>query len=257
MEFRDLTFSYQAKEPFIKKISGSIRKGKITSIIGPNGSGKSTLLSLLARNQKVDSGSILLHNKDLYSYQAKELAKELAIVYQSNQTTDDMKVEDLIRFGRLPHKSIWKKNSKEDEEAIDWAIQCMQLEEYRTSFLNELSGGQRQRVWIAMSLAQKSDVLFLDEPITYLDIYHQIELLQLIQRLNETHSITIIMVLHDINQAYRYSNQVILMKDGDIVMSGTPNEVITARNIKEIYAVNIAVNQQEENGDAYIVPLGI
>ncbi|KAB7665627.1 ABC transporter ATP-binding protein [Bacillus sp. B1-b2] len=257
MEFRDLTFSYQAKEPFIKKISGIIPKGKITSIIGPNGSGKSTLLSLLVRNQEMESGSILLHNKDLYSYNAKQLAKEIAIVYQSNQTTDDMRVEDLIRFGRLPHKSIWKKDSKEDEEAIDWAIKCMQLEKYRASFLDELSGGQRQRVWIAMSLAQKSDVLFLDEPTTYLDIYHQIELLQLISRLNETYNITIIMVLHDINQAYRYSDQVILMKDGEIVMNGSPNKVITAATIKEIYAVNIAVNQQEESGDSYIVPLGI
>lgn len=257
MEFRDLTFSYQAKEPFIKKISGIIPKGKITSIIGPNGSGKSTLLSLLVRNQEMESGSILLHTKDLYSYNAKQLAKEIAIVYQSNQTTDDMRVEDLIRFGRLPHKSIWKKDSKEDEEAIDWAIKCMQLEKYRASFLDELSGGQRQRVWIAMSLAQKSDVLFLDEPTTYLDIYHQIELLQLISRLNETYNITIIMVLHDINQAYRYSDQVILMKDGEIVMNGSPNKVITAATIKEIYAVNIAVNQQEESGDSYIVPLGI
>ena len=257
MEFHDISFSYQTKEPFIKKLSGIIPKQQITSIIGPNGSGKSTLLSLLARNQRIQTGNINLHNKDLYSYKAKELAKEIAVVYQSNQTTDDMKVEDLIRFGRLPHKSIWKKDSKEDERAIDWAIQCMHLEAYRSSYLNELSGGQRQRVWIAMSLAQKSDILFLDEPTTYLDIYHQIELLQLISTLNETYGITIVMVLHDINQAYRYSDQVILMKNGSIVCNGSPSEVITAKNIKEIYQVDIFVNQQKDNGGSYIVPLGI
>ncbi|MED3794523.1 ABC transporter ATP-binding protein [Niallia alba] len=257
MEFKQISFAYQMKGTFIKELSGTIEKNKVTSIIGPNGCGKSTLLSLLARNRNIDAGSITLSGKELSEYKAKEIAKKIAMVYQNNQTSEDVTVEDLIRFGRVPHKSLWQKDSTEDEKIVEWAIQCTNLQSYKYIYLNELSGGQRQRVWIAMALAQKTDILFLDEPTTYLDIYHQIELLQLVRKLNEEYQITIVMVLHDINQALRYSDYVILMKDGKIIASGEPSEVITEKNIKEIYQVDIMLNTEKETGGSYIIPLGI
>ena len=159
-------------------------------------------------------------------------------------------------FGRMPYSSLLKKKTQEDEEAVTWALSCTNLLDKRENDLSALSGGERQRVWIAMALAQKSEMLCLDEPTTYLDIYYQLELLELVKELNDKHHLTIVMVLHDINQAIRYSDHVILMKNGQIVAEGLPREVITKEVIKDVYGVNAVFHEDEQLG-LYMMPLSI
>ncbi len=256
MEFKGLSFSYDQGRAFMEELEGRIEKHKITTIIGPNGCGKSTLLSLLARGQKQTAGAITLDGKDIHSYKAKDFARKIAMVNQTNHISEDMTVQELIQFGRIPYKKIWKQDNEEDTDAIEWALACTKLQDFKDTPVSVLSGGQRQRVWIALALAQKTEILFLDEPTTYLDIYHQLELLSLIKELNTVHGITIVMVLHDMNQALRYSDLVIVMKDGAIKAYGRPEQVITQEKIKEIYDVHIVVNEDDETG-LYIVPLSI
>ena len=171
MEIHQVVVSYDGTKKHLNGVSTAIPKGKITTILGPNGCGKSTLLSVMARNNRPLEGFAKLENRDLIEYKPKEFAKKLAIVYQQNDIPQDLTVEKLVRFGRMPYSSLFKKESKEDEEAITWALTCTNLLEKRNYDLTALSGGERQRVWIAMALAQKSEILCLDEPTTYLDLY--------------------------------------------------------------------------------------
>ncbi|MGE8033623.1 ABC transporter ATP-binding protein [Lysinibacillus sp. NPDC093692] len=256
MEIQDIIVSHDNTRNHLDGVSTTIQKGKITTIIGPNGCGKSTLLSVMSRNNIPISGNASLENKDLVHYKPKEFAKKLAIVYQQNDAPKDLTIEKLVSFGRLPHRTMLKRNEEEDAEAIEWALTCTNLLEKKDTDLEALSGGERQRVWIAMALAQQSEILCLDEPTTYLDIYYQIELLELVKALNEEHSLTIVMVLHDINQAIRYSDQIILMKAGQIIAEGAPRNVITKEVIKEVYGVKAIFNEDEQHG-FYMVPLGI
>ncbi|MGE7128469.1 ABC transporter ATP-binding protein [Lysinibacillus xylanilyticus] len=256
MEIQDIIVSHDNTRNHLDGVSTIIKKGKITTIIGPNGCGKSTLLSVMSRNNRPISGNISLENKDLMHYKPKEFAKKLAVVYQQNDVPKDLTIEKLVSFGRLPYHTMLKRNDDEDTKAIEWALACTNLLEKRNTDLEALSGGERQRVWIAMALAQQSEILCLDEPTTYLDIYYQIELLELVKSLNEEHGLTIVMVLHDINQAIRYSDQIILMKAGQIIAEGAPRNVITREVIKEVYGVEAVFNEDELLG-FYMVPLGI
>ncbi len=196
----------------------------------------------------------MLDGKAISSYKPKELAKKLAVVHQHNDAPADITVEKLVSYGRMPHKGMLSQNKEEDEQAIEWALTCTNLLAKRNRPIDQLSGGERQRVWIAMSLAQRTPILFLDEPTTYLDIYYQIELLELIRDLNVRHGLTIVMVLHDINQAIRYSDQIMVMKEGEIIVRGTPEEVINQETMKAIYGVNVVVRQEQGLG-LYIVPV--
>ncbi|MEB1807949.1 MAG: ABC transporter ATP-binding protein [Bacillaceae bacterium] len=256
MEIKDITFSYDNKSDLLKSISSDIKIGKVTTIIGPNGSGKSTLLGVMSRNYTPRKGQVLLDGKAISEYKPKDFAKKLAVVHQQNEAPSDMTVEKLTSFGRMPHKSLFAQANEEDQEAIEWALTCTNLQAKRKNTLDQLSGGERQRVWIAMSLAQKTPILFLDEPTTYLDIYYQYEILELVKKLNATHGLTIVMVLHDINQAIRYSDHLIVMKDGEVVLSGTPCEVVTEKSMKSIYGVDVVIKEEEKTG-LYIVPMGI
>lgn len=256
MEISGIAMSYDGTRNQLDGVSTTIEKGKITTIIGPNGCGKSTLLSVLSRNHSPSSGNVRLENKDILDYKAKEFAQKLAIVYQTNITPQELTVEKLVAYGRVPYQNLISRNVEEDQEAIDWAIASTNLEEKRHKNLEALSGGERQRVWIAMALAQKSEILCLDEPTTYLDIYYQIELLELVKRLNEEHGLTIIMVLHDMNQAIKYSDHIILMKEGKVLKEGTPKEVMTKQLIKEVYGVDVIVDIHKLVG-LYMVPVGI
>lgn len=256
MEIREVVVSHDGTQKHLQNVSTIIPKGKITTIIGPNGCGKSTLLSVMARNHIPQSGQAKLENKDLVNYKPKEFAKKFAIVYQQNEIPQDLTIEKLVSYGRMPYRSVFKKNDVEDDEAVSWALECTNLTSKRHKDLSALSGGERQRVWIAMALAQKSEMLCLDEPTTYLDIYYQIELLELVKLLNEQYSLTIVMVLHDINQAIRYSDHIILMNAGMIVAEGTPKEVITKSSIKEVYGVEAIFNEDEKLG-VYMIPVGI
>ncbi|MFD0677662.1 MULTISPECIES: ABC transporter ATP-binding protein [unclassified Paenibacillus] len=256
MEIKEVTFSYDKKTDHLKAVSSLIEIGKVTTIIGPNGCGKSTLLGVMSHNNVPRIGQVLLDGKSLNSYKPKELAKKLAVVHQHNDAPSDLTVEKLVSFGRMPHKSMFNPSADEDEAAIEQALSRTNLLTKRKLTIDQLSGGERQRVWIAMSLAQSTPFLFLDEPTTYLDIYYQFELLDLIKTLNAEYGLTIVMVLHDINQALRYSDRIIVMKSGEIAMNGLPQDVITEATIKQIYGVDVVIKQDQAAG-LYIVPLGI
>ncbi|PIC85735.1 iron ABC transporter ATP-binding protein [Sporosarcina sp. P20a] len=256
MEMKRIIVSHDNITNHLDDVSTSISKGKVTTIIGPNGCGKSTLLSVLSRSNMPTSGTASLENRDLVMFKPKEFAKKLAIVYQQNEVPKDLTIEKLVGFGRLPHKTLLQRNQEEDRKAIDWALSVTNLTDKRHNDLEALSGGERQRVWIAMALAQQSEILCLDEPTTYLDIYYQIELLELVKSLNEDYGLTIVMVLHDINQAIRYSDEIIMMKNGRIIAEGPPREIITKDIIKEVYGVNAVFKEDDELG-LYMMSLGI
>ncbi|HDR7596969.1 MULTISPECIES: ABC transporter ATP-binding protein [Bacillus] len=256
MEIKNVTFSYDNVTDRLKSVSSEIEIGKITTIIGPNGCGKSTLLGVMSRNHDPRSGEVMLDGKAISQYKPKEFARKLAVVHQQNEAPADITVEKLTSFGRMPYKNIFSTQTDEDSEAIERALTCTRLQDKRDKPIHALSGGERQRVWIAMTLAQNTPMLFLDEPTTYLDIYYQLEILELVKELNEVHGLTIVMVLHDINQAIRYSHHIIVMKDGEIVMKGTPHDVVTEDMIKSIYGVEVVVKHDEDTG-LYMVPMGI
>ncbi|KIQ79933.1 iron ABC transporter ATP-binding protein [Bacillus sp. L_1B0_8] len=256
MEIKNVTFSYDNVTNRLKSVSSEIEIGKITTIIGPNGCGKSTLLSVMSRNHVPSSGEVILDGKAISEYKPKEFARKLAVVHQQNEAPADITVEKLISFGRMPYKNIFSPQTDEDREVIERALVCTNLQSKRDKPIYALSGGERQRVWIAMTLAQNTPMLFLDEPTTYLDIYYQLEILELVKELNEVYGLTIVMVLHDINQAIRYSDHIIVMKDGEIITKGNPNDVITEEMVKAIYGVDVIVKQDEDIG-LYMVPMGI
>ena len=250
---KDLYFSYDKDKSFITKLNVEIEKGKITTILGPNGSGKSTLLSLFAGLNKPNSGDISINGKSIKSLKQKELAREIATVHQRNTVPSDITVKELVAYGRIPHKKYFQGNTEGDDEIIEWAIKRTGLENLKDKAVMGMSGGERQRAFIAMALAQKSEILFLDEPTTYLDIYHQVEILELVKELNEESKLTVVMVLHDINQAIKYSDNVIVMKSGQVISSGVANEVINMDLLNSVYKIGGFINEVEK--ETVFVPL--
>lgn len=240
MEVRDLSFSY-GKNKVLKGISFTIEGGKITTIMGANGCGKSTLFNLMTKNLYPRKGNIFLHGRNIQNFGLKDFAKRVSIVHQYNSSADDITVERLVSFGRTPHMKMMQGRSDEDEKLIEWAMEVTNVEKYRDREVSRLSGGQRQRVWIAMALVQNTKILFLDEPTTYLDIRYQIEILELVKKLNEEYGITIIMVLHDINQAIHFSDRIIGLKDGQVAAQGSPAEVVTPECIRTLYGISLGV----------------
>ena len=225
----------------LKDISLMIKEGKITTIMGANGCGKSTLFSLMTKNLNPNRGKVFLHGKNIKNLKLNEFARKVSIVHQYNQAADDITVERLISYGRTPYMKLMGGKSEEDEKLIDHAIEVTGLEEFRNRELSQLSGGQRQRVFIAMALAQNTKILFLDEPTTYLDIRYQLDILRLVKKLNREYGITIVMVLHEINQAIHFSDEVIGLKDGKVLVQGDPKDVITTESISELYDVHLNV----------------
>ncbi len=250
---KDLSFSY-GKQEVLKGLSFDLHEGKITTLIGANGCGKSTLFNLMTKNLKPSSGHIELHGKNLADIRLKELAKQAAIVHQYNIAPADLLVEKLISYGRTPYHTLGlTPDAKKDEEKVRWAMEITHTEKLKDKPVSELSGGQKQRVWIAMALAQDTKILFLDEPTTYLDIRYQLQILKLIRRLNREFGITIVMVLHDINQSLYYSDEIIAMKDGKIIAQGLPEEVITSGLVREVYGVDL--NIQRVDGKPFMIPV--
>lgn len=244
MEVRNLSFSY-GKQKVLKDVSLKIEEGKITTILGANGCGKSTLFSLMTKNKYSRKGNIFLNGKNVLKLSLKEFARKVAIVQQYNTSSDDITVEQLIAFGRTPHRKMMQGKTEEDERLVKWAMEVTNLTEYRDRAVKKLSGGQRQRVWIAMALAQNTSILFLDEPTTYLDIRYQIETLELIRKLNREYQLTIVMVLHDINQAIYFSDLLVGLKDGQVIMEGVPQDVITTDSIENLYGIRLRVAEVE------------
>ena len=223
-----------------------IREGVVTTLIGANGSGKSTLFNLLTKNLKPQAGSILLRAGDISALRLKDFAKLVAIVHQRNSAPGDLSVEKLVGYGRYPFQGLGqKRNADEDERMVAWALETTGLSELADAPVASLSGGQAQRAWIAMALAQGSKVLLLDEPTTYLDVRYQLDILRLVRRLNAEFGITVVMVLHDINQALCYSDEVVALADGRIVAQGAPREVVTPDVIKRVYGIDLDVVEVE------------
>ena len=234
-----LNFSY-GKNKVIDDLSVTFKRGAVTTLIGANGCGKSTLFNLMTKNLRPQSGSILLGQEDVVHMKMKEFAKQVAIVHQYNTAPSDLTVEKLVSYGRTPYQTMgFSADAAEDEEKIRWAMEITEMIQYREKPVSQLSGGQKQRVWIAMSLAQNTKVLFLDEPTTYLDIKYQLQVLDLILRLNHELGLTIVMVLHDINQSLRYSDEIVAMKEGRVIAQGPAEEVFTEELIRQVYEVDL------------------
>ncbi len=227
-----------ANSLIVEDLSVSIPKGKITTIIGPNGCGKSTLLKAISRVLKTQSGAVYLDGRAIHQLQTKEVAKRMAILPQSANAPGGLTVFELVSYGRFPHQGGFGTLKKEDYEHINWAIFVTGLNEFKDRSVEALSGGQRQRVWIAMALAQGTEILILDEPTTYLDLAHQLEVLILLQRLNEEEGRTIVMVLHDLNHASRFSHNMISMKNGTLIKEGSPEEVMTCLNLQSVFNID-------------------
>lgn len=253
IKLENISFSYNKKKEFIQDLSLEFKSGEITTILGPNGSGKSTLLHMMSTYLKPKSGKIYLGDKDLGKLKQKEIAKYISCVYQENEAPDDITVRDLVSFGRNIYSSVKKEDKEENKRMIDFALKATGIEEIQDKKVVNLSGGQKQRAFIAMSLAQNTEVLLLDEPTTYLDIYHQIEILEVVKSLNEKYNITIVMVLHYLNQAINYSHNIVIMKNGNLIKQGKATEVLNEQTIKDVYNVSGYIHK-EDNEEIYFIP---
>lgn len=232
----------------IEDMTLSIPKGEISIIIGGNGCGKSTLLKTIARINKPKNGDIFINDKNIKSIKEKNIAKEVAFLPQGPICPDGLTVRELVAFGRFPHQKMIGGLTSHDKEVIEWAIKETGLSEFADRGVENLSGGQRQRAWIAMTLAQETEIIMLDEPTTYLDMSYQLEVLQVLQKLNKEKKITVVIVLHELNNACRFANNIIGLKKGKIVCQGRPMDVINKETLKEIYGIE-AVLGTSENGE--------
>jgi len=237
---KDLMVNY-GEHTIVKNLSVNIPDKSITAIIGPNGCGKSTLLKAITRIISHQSGSVILDGEDISNKSTKSLAKKMAILPQTPESSNGLTVGELVSYGRFPYQKGFGRLTKKDYEAIDWALEVTGTIEYKYRFIDSLSGGQRQRVWIAMALAQETEIIFLDEPTTYLDISHQLEVLELLQKLNQQQKRTIVMVLHDLNQAARFADYIIALNNGKIVKAGSSNEVITREVLQSVFNIDAQI----------------
>jgi iron complex transport system ATP-binding protein len=230
----------------IDDLALTIPKNKITTIIGGNGCGKSTLLKGMGRILKPKKGIIYLNGKDIKELSTKEIAKKMAILPQSPTAPTGLTVAELIAYGRFPHQRGLGKLTQEDKEVISWAIQSIGLEGEEQTPVDSLSGGQRQRVWIGMALAQKTDLILLDEPTTYLDMSYQLEVLELLEQLNKKEDCTIVMVLHDLNLAARFADYMVAIHKGKIIGMGTPKEMMTPDILKRTFQIDATIVTDEK-----------
>lgn len=236
MRTEDLDLGFAGKA-VLENLTISVKKGQMISILGPNGSGKSTLLKALSRNLKPDKGNVYLGDNNLATLSAKVIARKMAVLPQAPQAPKDLTVKDLVEYGRYPHQSWWQGKSEQDDQCVEWALVQTGLEDMAGRIVSTLSGGERQRVWIAMALAQKPEILLLDEPTTYLDICHQLEIMELLADFNHEHTLTVVMVLHDINHAARYSDCVAVLHQGKVFAIGRPEDVITSHMLRVVFGV--------------------
>ena len=243
---KNLNISYGNLD-IVKDLNLDIPKGKITTIIGSNGCGKSTILKTIARIIQAKSGDIFVNNINIKEQSPKDLAKVMAVLPQSPQAPSGLTVEELISYGRFPHQKGFGKMKKEDEDIVTWALKSTGIEEFRERPMEALSGGQRQRAWIAMALAQQTEILILDEPTTYLDLAHQLEILKLLEELNRKQGTTIVMVIHELNNAARFADHMIGVKKGKVVCQGTAHEVMTKENLKELFNIDAEIVEDTRN----------
>lgn len=253
MKVKNIKFGHDKTNDLFNDLNLEIPRGKITTIIGPNGCGKSTLLGLLTKGHKVKQGEITLDGIPINTIKQKDFARKVAVLHQHNNENLNITIRELVAYGRTPHQKAYEGITIEAEKIIDWALECTKLTDLQDRYLSAVSGGQRQRAWLAMALCQQPEILFLDEPTTYLDMYYQMELLDLVKKLNTQYSMTIVMVLHDINQALQYSDHIIVMKAGEVLKVGSPKELLDEQLIQEVY--KIQGKFYEDDGKYYLFPL--
>lgn len=235
-------------------LSVDVLDGRITAIVGPNACGKSTLLRGLARLLKPSGGQVILDGQDISTLHTKEVARRLGLLPQTSIAPEGITVADLVSRGRFPHQKVFRQWSPADAEAVADAMGSTGVTELAGRLVDELSGGQRQRVWVAMALAQQTPMLLLDEPTTYLDIAHQVELLDLFTMLNREQDRTVVIVLHDLNHACRYADQIIAMKAGRIVAQGDPRQVVTENLVEAVYGLGCQIIDDPQTGTPLVVP---
>ncbi|WP_328906556.1 ABC transporter ATP-binding protein [Streptomyces sp. NBC_00234] len=242
--------------PVVTDLDLAVPPGRVTAIVGANACGKSTLLRALARLLAPREGAVRLDGRALHSIPTRELAQQLGILPQSPVAPEGLTVIDLVNRGRSPHQTWWRQWTKADEQAVHDALEATGTTDLADRAVDELSGGQRQRAWIAMAVAQGTPVLLLDEPTTYLDLAHQIDVLDLVTDLNRREGRTVVMVLHDLNQACRYADHVIAMKAGRIVAEGAPEDVITAATVEDVFGLRCQVTADPVSGTPLVIPVG-
>ncbi|WP_051840389.1 ABC transporter ATP-binding protein [Streptomyces sp. NRRL F-5126] len=250
-----VTLGYD-RRVIVEDLSLEIPDHSFTVVVGPNACGKSTLLRALSRMLRPEQGRVLLDGSAIHTMPAKKVAKTLGLLPQSSVAPDGITVGDLVARGRYPHQGLLRQWSPEDERIVTESMAATRIAELSERYVDELSGGQRQRVWIAMALAQQTPLLLLDEPTTYLDIQHQIDVLDLCAELHETQGRTLVAVLHDLNHAARYATHLIAMREGRVVAEGAPAEVVTAPLVEEVFGLRCQVIDDPETGTPLVVPAG-
>ncbi|MFE3016834.1 ABC transporter ATP-binding protein [Streptomyces sp. NPDC059256] len=250
---RGLTLSYDDRT-VVEGLDFDVPDGRVTVIVGPNACGKSTTLRALGRLLKPAGGSVLLDGRELSRIPSRKVAQAIGLLPQTPVAPESITVADLVSRGRQPHQHWWQQWSQEDERAVTDAMDRTSVTELADRSVDELSGGQRQRVWIAMALAQETELLLLDEPTTFLDIAHQVEVLDLVRQLNDERGRTVVAVLHDLNQAARYADHLVAMKAGRIVAEGPPSEVVTADLVREVFGLEAVVVPDPVTGSPLVVP---
>ncbi|MFD0961052.1 ABC transporter ATP-binding protein [Paenibacillus chungangensis] len=241
----------------VQDLNVAIPQGKITALVGANGSGKSTILKTMARIINPAKGSVLLDGRSIHKQSTKEVAKQLAILPQNPTAPDGLTVAELVSYGRFPYQKGFGSMSKEDRKVVQWAIEATGMTEFADRAVDQLSGGQRQRAWIAMALAQETDILFLDEPTTFLDMAHQLEVLHLLQKLNEINNRTVVMVVHDLNHATRYAHHMVAIKSGTVKAEGSPIEVVTPETMREVFNIEADIVPDPRTGVPLCLPFAL
>jgi iron complex transport system ATP-binding protein len=254
IDVRELTLGY-GNVSVLKSLSLPIERGKITVLAGPNGCGKSTLLRAIRRLHKPARGHIFLEEVDISRLSDKALARQIGLLAQSPSAPEDMTVEELVRLGRYPHQSMLQPWSRDDGQALELALAGTSVTHLRARRLGSLSGGQLQRVWIAMVLAQQTDVVCLDEPVNHLDMAHQLDCLDLVRQLKEEFGRTVVLVLHDLNLAARYADHLVFLHDGVIAAAGTPEQLMTEELIASVFDVRSTVITDPVHGRPLCIPL--
>lgn len=254
IELRGIAVEYSRGSRVIADLTTQIDEGSFVAIVGPNGCGKSTLLRAVARLLPPAVGSVILHGRDVRERSARELARELGMLPQSNTAPEGMRVVDLIARGRFPHRAPFARWSATDESAVAAAMHATAVTDLASRDVDALSGGQRQRVWLAMVLAQDTPVLLLDEPTTFLDIAHQIDMMELFRRVNREQDRTIVAVLHDLGHAARYADRIIAMREGRIVLDGAPADILTAESVEAVFDLPCRVFPDPDTGTPLVLP---